>query len=478
MISVKIRGMKVVHASAELYPLVKTGGLADVAAALPAALLREGCDSRVIVPGYPAILAALRDAATVAELGPMFDAPRVTLRFGRLEGVTSGAYVLDAPALYDRAGGPYDAPDGWAFGDNLQRFALLSYGAAKLGAGVDPLWRADVVHAHDWHAGLTPAYMRADPANTAKSVFTIHNLAYQGNFWEGEFHRLGLPAEYMRAHGGLEFWRQVSFMKAGIVFARHVTTVSPTYAREITTPEFGCSLDPVLRERGDDLHGILNGIDQDIWNPATDQQCVAKFDRHSLDGKEHCKRALQREFGLDEDARAPLFAVITRLSYQKGLDLVLGALPTLLGGGAQLVMLGAGDPHLEHAFGHAAYEHRGRIGVRIGYDESLAHRIMAGADSIMVPSRFEPCGLTQLYGLRYGTLPLVRRTGGLADSVDEAVGFVCGPAETSIYETIKRSIDAYRNRERWRTMMHAAMARDHGWSASARKYLQLYAEPI
>lgn len=476
MISAKIAGMKVVHAAAELYPLVKTGGLADVVGALPAALLRAGADARVIVPGYPAMLAALRDSATVAELGPIFGAPRVTLRFGRLEGVAPGAYVIDAPALYDRAGGPYDAPDGWAYGDNLQRFALLGNVAARLGAGVDPMWRADVVHAHDWHAGLAPAYMSADPANTAKSVFTIHNLAYQGNFWEGEFQKLGLPAHYMRAHGGLEFWRQVSFIKAGIVFARRVTTVSPTYAREITTAEFGCSLDAVLRERGGDLRGILNGIDENLWNPALDPHCRAGFDVDALDGKAECKIALQQEFELDRESRAPLFAVVSRLSHQKGLDLVLGALPTLLGGGAQFVMLGAGDPHLEHAFASAAREHRGRIGVRVGYDETLAHRIIAGADALLVPSRFEPCGLTQLYALRYGTLPVVRRTGGLADSVDEAVGFLCGPAEASIHETIKRAIDTYRNAERWRTMQLEAMRRDHGWSASASQYLSLYGE--
>ena len=352
MISAKIFRMKVVHAAAELYPLVKTGGLADVVGALPTALLRVGADARVIVPGYPAMLGALHDAATVAELGPIFGAPHVTLRFGRLAGVTAGAYIVDAPALYDRAGGPYDAADGWAYGDNLQRFALLSYAAAKLGAGIDPLWRADVVHAHDWHAGLAPAYMSADPSNTAKSVFTIHNLAYQGNFWEGEFHKLGLPAHYMRAHGGLEFWRQVSFIKAGIVFARRITTVSPTYAREITTAEFGCSLDAVLRERGGDLRGILNGIDQNLWNPARDPHCASPFDVDAREGKTHCKLALQQEFALDSDARAPLFAVVSRLSHQKGLDLVLGALPTLLAGGAQFVMLGAGDPHLEIGRAH------------------------------------------------------------------------------------------------------------------------------
>ncbi len=468
--------MNIVHAAAEIHPLVKTGGLADVVAALPPALLRAGADARVIVPGYPAIMRALHAAHAVTEFGPRFNAPQVTLRYGRLEGVAVGAYVIDAPALYDRAGGPYDAADGWAYGDNLQRFALLGYAAAKLGAGADPLWRPDVVHAHDWHAGLAPAYMAADPANTAKSVFTIHNLAYQGNFWEGEFHKLGLPDAFMRPYGGMEFWRQVSFMKAGIVFGRRIGTVSPTYAREITTAEFGCSLDSVLHERAADLRGILNGIDTDLWNPVNDPHCAAAYDRTNLAGKHACKLALQREFGLEERKDALLFGVVTRLSHQKGLDLLLGALPTLLASGAQLVMLGAGDPQLEHGFRSAAQAHASRIGVRIGYDEGLAHRIVAGADSIMVPSRFEPCGLTQLYGLRYGTLPFVRRTGGLADSVDERVGFFCGPPETAIHETIKRAVTLHRDPDRWQTMMVEAMGREHDWSSSAQRYLQLYAE--
>ena len=372
MISAKILGMKVVHAAAELYPLVKTGGLADVVGALPSALLRIGADARVIVPGYPAMLTALHDAATVAELGPIFGAPHVTLRFGRLDGVTAGAYIVDAPALYDRAGGPYDAADGWAYGDNLQRFALLSYAAAKLGAGIDPLWRADVVHAHDWHAGLAPAYMSAEPSNAAKSVFTIHNLAYQGNFWEGEFHKLGLPAHYMRAHGGLEFWRQVSFIKAGIVFARRITTVSPTYAREITTAEFGCSLDAVLRERGGDLRGILNGIDYTHWSPEDTGTLQTPYSADDLSGKRACKWALQEELGLESNPASPLYLFVSRITQQKMADVLPSVVPHILAQGGQVAVCGKGDRKIETALRAVAAAHPGKVSVRIGYEEGWA----------------------------------------------------------------------------------------------------------
>ena len=479
--------MRVLHAAAEVFPLVKTGGLADVVGALPQALMRHDADVRLVLPGYPAIVDAVLHQKTLVELGPLFGAGRVRLRLGTMPYSHVPAYVIDAPWLYRRAGGPYQAADGSEWGDNLQRFALLGWMAAHLAAGeLDPEWQPAVVHAHDWHAALACAYVAAHPGSTAATVFTVHNLAYQGLFSPNDFGQLGLPLHFMQSHG-VEFHGQLSFMKAGLKYARRISTVSPTYAREIATHEFGCGLDGVIRSRGGDVCGILNGVDGEVWNPATDSALAARYDSADLAGKPRNKLALQQEMGLAPKADAPLFGVVSRLTAQKGLDLVLGALPTLLRHGAQLVVQGSGDPVLEAAFGAAAHAHPGQVAVRVGYDESLAHRLIAGADVILVPSRFEPCGLTQLYGLRYGTLPLVRRVGGLADTVvdaDEAAvrdgratGFAFEAATPAALEAaIERAIAAHAQPERWRRLMRTAMAQDFSWDGAARHYLALYGE--
>jgi starch synthase len=483
--------MKVLHAAAEVFPLVKTGGLADVVGALPQALIAAGADVRLVLPGLPAIVDAVLHQKTVCGIGPLFGAGRVTLRLGQLPYSHVPVYVIDAPYLYRRGGSPYQASTGVEWSDNLQRFALLGWVAAHLAAGeLDPAWVPDVLHAHDWHAAMACAYVAAHPPTTAATVFTVHNLAYQGLFPPGDFPLLGLPSRFMSAQA-LEFHGQLSFMKAGLKFARRVTTVSPTYAVEMATHEFGCGLEGVLRGRGGDVSGILNGVDGAVWNPATDAGIIARYTAECGDAdrlaKARCKSALQAEMGLRADARAPLFAVVSRLTPQKGLDLVLAALPALLQGGAQLALQGAGDPGLEDAFHAVAASHPGRIAVRIGYDEALAHRMIAGADAILVPSRFEPCGLTQLYGLRYGTIPVVRRVGGLADTVvdasdhalslgsAQATGFVFDHATASALSlVIERVIGAYADPALWREMMRRGMAQDFSWTGAARQYLDLY----
>jgi starch synthase len=485
--------MKVLHAAAEVFPLVKTGGLADVIGALPEALIAAGADVRLVLPGLPAIVKGVERQQVVCEMGAAFGAGRVTLRLGRLTRSGVKVYVIDAPYLYQRTGNPYLAPDGSEWSDNLQRFALLGWVAAHLAAGeLDTQWKPDVLHAHDWHAAMACAYVACHPGASVATVYTIHNLAYQGLFAVGDFHLLGLPSRLMLP-GGLEFHGQFSFMKAGLKYAQRVTPVSPNYAREIATDEFGCGLDGVIRVRGAHVSGILNGVDGAVWNPASDALIAAAYSAEALDGKAHCKAMLQQELGLNVDAKAPLFAVVSRLTSQKGLDLVLSALSVLMdgdpSGGAQLAVQGNGDPALEAAFTGAAAAHPGRVAVRLAYDEPLAHRMIAGADAMLVPSRFEPCGLTQLYALRYGTVPVVRAVGGLADTVVDATdaavqagvatGFMFGPATpAALAHALVRAVNAYRDRELWRQLMLRGMAQNFSWGSAAAQYMALYREAL
>ena len=481
--------MRVLHVGAEIFPLVKTGGLADVLGALPQALIGQGADVRLLLPGLPAIADAVLHQKIVAEIGPSFGAARITLRLGQMPYSHVPAYVIDAPFLYRRPGSPYQASDGSEWPDNAQRFALLGWVGAHLASGeLDPTWQPELLHAHDWHAAMACAYLAAHPPASAATVFTVHNLAYQGLFPNGDFPLLGLSSRFM-ASTGLEYHQQVSFMKAGLKFAQRVTTVSPTYAREIGTHEFGFGLDGVIRGRGADVSGVLNGVDGAVWDPASDAGIAARYSAVQLAGKARCKQALQAELGLAPRADAPVFGVVSRLTSQKGLDLVLGALPGLLRRGGQLALQGAGDAALEAAFLAAAKAHTGEVAVRIGYDEALAHRLIAGADAILVPSRFEPCGLTQLYGLRYGTLPVVRRVGGLADTVvdasddalqaDRATGFTFDAATPAALDAaLQRASTLYAQPERWRRLMARAMAQDFSWDGAAQKYVALYRDLI
>jgi starch synthase len=479
--------LRCLHVAAEIYPLLKTGGLADVSAALPPALQARGLDVRMLLPGLPPILDGVVEQRLVCELGNAFGAGRVSLRRGTLRDSGLLAYVIDAPFLYDRPGNPYQAPDGSGWSDNHLRFGLLGWIAAQIAAGgLDRDWRPQLVHAHDWHAALAPVHLAMRPGPRAATVFTIHNLAYQGLFDATCFGAIGLP-EAMFAPGALEFHGRVSFMKGALVYADRITTVSPTYAREICEAEQGCGLDGVIRQRGTALSGILNGVDYAIWDPAHDPLTAAPYQSADLAGKAACKAALQGEFGLAAQPSAPLFGVVSRLTEQKGLDLVLGGLQALVQAGAQLVVLGSGEPWLEQAFSQAAQSHPEQVAVHLGYDEALAHRIMAGADLIVVPSRFEPCGLTQLYGLRYGALPLVRSAGGLADTVrdargdndQEATGFVFRQVAVAAYvEALERACSAYRSRPRWSALQANAMAARFSWDEAAARYEDLYRELV
>ena len=477
--------MRVLHVGAEIFPLVKTGGLADVLGALPQALIGQGADVRLLLPGLPAIADAVLHQKAVFQIGPAFGAGRVTLRLGRMPYSHVPVYVIDAPYLYRRDGSPYQDSAGHEWPDSLQRFALLGWVAAHLAAGeFDADWVPDLLHAHDWHAAMACAYVAAHPPTRAATVFTVHNLAYQGLFPSGDFNLLGLPSRFM-ASTGLEFHGQLSFMKAGLKFARRITTVSPTYAREIATPEFGFGLDGVVRGRGADVSGVLNGVDGAIWNPAADSSLAQRYSAQEPAGKARCKEALQRELGLPGRAEAMLFGAVSRLTSQKGLDLMLAVLPGLIKRGGQFVLQGAGEPVLEAAFLAAAKAHPGQVAVRIGYDEAFAHRLIAGSDAIVVPSRFEPCGLTQLYGLRYGTLPVVRRVGGLVDTVvdageaavasEQATGFVFDAATPAALDAaLQRAAAAFARQALWRGLMQRAMAQDFSWQGAAAQYLALY----
>ena len=473
--------MKVLHVAAEVYPLVKTGGLADVVAALPVAQARQGQDVRLLLPGLPAVLESVQGARTVVDIGSCYGALRVRLLLGRMPGSLLPVYVIEAPYLYRRGGSPYQDSQGEEWPDNLQRFALLGWiGAHLAGGDADVQWVPDVLHAHDWHAAMACAFMADHAPTGAASIFTVHNLAFQGLFPLHDWPLLGLASRLM-SPAGLEYHGQLSFMKAGLKFADRVATVSPRYAREIATSEFGCGLDGVIRGRGGHVVGILNGIDDEVWNPARDSALAHRYDAGRLEGKLECRRALQAELGLQSDDEALLLTVISRLTAQKGLDLVLAALPALLQAGVQLAVQGTGEAGLEAAFGDAQRAHPGRVHTFIGYDEARAHRLIAGADAIAVPSRFEPCGLTQLYGLRYGTLPVVRRVGGLADTVADddgaaaATGFVFDLATpAALTQCVLRAVAVRKDPAAWRSRMRAGMAQDLSWAGPARQYAQLY----
>ncbi|OUL99782.1 glycogen synthase GlgA [Variovorax sp. JS1663] len=485
--------MKILQVSAELFPLLKTGGLADVAGALPRALLAAGQDVRVLLPGFPAIRDGVADAVQVAEL----EAPwgeRARLRLGRI-GTEGGpdlrAYWIDAPWLYDRPGNPYEDAQRQPYQDNHRRFALLGFAAARIAHGLDPGWQPQVLHAHDWHAALAPAYMAFSPRRGPQrvgSVFTVHNLAYQGLFAPWHFADLGLPAAAWGIDG-LEYHGQLSFMKGGLGFADRITTVSPTYAREIQTPEQGCGLDGLLRRRAGVLSGILNGVDDQVWNPATDALLPHPFEPGQLAGKMRCKAALQTQLGLAPEALAPLFVVVSRLTEQKGLHLVLGGLDALLAQGGQLALLGSGDAWLEQAFRERAAAAPRSVSVTLGYNEPLAHRLFGAGDVTLVPSLFEPCGLTQMYGLKYGSLPLVHRVGGLADTVVDATleDMADGRATGFCFETfdaegfaraLRRAFALYRRPADWDAVRASAMGRPADWRGAAARYLDIYAQAL
>ncbi len=486
--------MKVLYVCSELYPFLKTGGLADVSAGLPPALTQLGCDVRMLLPAFPAIAKHATAQVAIGALphgntpwGKTPALPPSDVARTELPGWHTPVYLLRAPSLLDRSGNPYLGPDGTDWPDNAQRFAALSWAGACLGQGLDPDWVPDVIHCHDWHTGLVPAYLQAfrDHGHaTPATVFSIHNLAYQGLFPYDAFATLGLPDAYFGMHG-VEYFGQLSFMKAALQFSDRLTTVSPGYAREILGETQGCGLDGLLRERAHLLSGILNGVDYQIWSPEADPLLPKPFDAKRLAGKKAVKKKLQTLLGLEPRADALVFGVVSRLSTQKGLHLLPPVLERMVHSGGQLALLGEGDHALEQALRDAAQQYPGQVGLRIGYDEATAHTVLGGSDVVLVPSAFEPCGLTQLYGLRYGTLPLVRRVGGLADTVVDcnaetqaaktATGFVFDDLTAeALHTTMQRAFALYQDPTAWKVVQRRAMAMQFDWASSARHYCDLY----
>lgn len=473
--------LEVLSVVSEIYPLVKTGGLADVAGALPGALAHEGVAMRTLVPGYPAVIAALEKPKVVMKVAGLFGGPARVL-MGRAKGLD--LFVVDAPHLFDRPGNPYSDADGVDWPDNPFRFAALAKIGAEIGLGGAGGFKPSVVHTHDWQTGLTPAYLEYDGRKRPGTVATIHNLAFQGQYPKELLHELHLPAHSWGVDG-VEYYDTIGFLKSALRMSDRVTTVSPTYAAEIRSGEGGMGLSGLLAGRAAVVSGILNGIDTDVWNPATDPLVASHYDAATPSSRRSNKSALQRRMGLRVDRRAMVFGVVSRLSWQKGLDMVLDSIEAILAAGGQLALLGSGDRDLTDGFRRAATAHPGRIACVVGYDESLAHLIQAGSDVLMVPSRFEPCGLTQLCALRYGAIPLVTRVGGLADTIIDAnemaleagtgTGIMFSPPNADMFRAaVQRAAALYEDQTTWRRMMKNAMRTDVSWARSAARYAALY----
>jgi starch synthase len=478
-----MRHLRVLSVTSEVFPLVKTGGLADVTGALPRALAANGITVRTLIPGYPNVMQALVDATEVCRLDDLPGGPARVL-----EGSTSGLdlYVLEAPALYARDGNPYVDGKGKEWPDNGLRFGALCAAAAAFGRGSVAAFHPDVVHAHDWQAGLIPAYLRYAGNPRARTVMTVHNLAFQGQFPATLLAPLKLPSHAL-AIDGVEYHGSIGFLKGGLALADRITTVSPTYAMEVQTPSGGMGLDGLLRARSQALSGILNGIDTGVWNPATDEHLVARYDVRRLAPRAANKAALQQRFGLDVDPRAFVFGMVGRLTWQKGVDLLLEILPAIVAARAQFALLGSGDADLETRIAAAARAHPGRAGVVIGHDEPLAHLLQAGIDALLMPSRFEPCGLSQMCAMRYGAIPVVARVGGLADTVVDAnemalasgagTGVQFAPVSAEqLHIAVLRVLSLAHDRGHWRHVQARAMATDVGWTRPAKHYAALYRE--
>ena len=470
--------MKILSVASEVFPLVKTGGLADVAGALPAALAKQGVKVITLMPGYPAVMTALENYETVYSTDSLFGGA-ARLLWGKAKGLD--LFVLDAPHLYDRPGNPYLGPDGKDWPDNSRRFAALATVAAEIGRGLVADFLPEIIHCHDWQAGLVPAYVRY--GGGPKTIMTVHNLAFQGHYPASIFGTLGLPAAAFGIDG-VEYFGGVGYLKAGLQCSDAITTVSPTYAREILTVEDGMGLDGLLRARSHVVHGIVNGIDTDIWNPADDAHIAQTYTAKHLERREANKRAIEKRFGL-ESGDGLLTCIVSRLTLQKGMDLVAGALPTLMQLGGRLAMLGSGDAALEGALKSATVNYPGRVGIATAYDEPLSHLLQAGSDAILIPSRFEPCGLTQLYGLRYGCVPVVARVGGLADTVVDAndaalsahaaTGIQFSPVtQEALEHALRRAAELYGDRRAWASLQQAGMKSDVSWTRSAARYAELY----
>jgi len=474
------RATRVLFVTSEAEPLAKSGGLADVSRALPIALKRQGIDVRILLPGYPGAIGQLANPRIEARLKPLLGVENAALISGRLPDSDVLVWLVHAPSLFSRAGGLYQDDKGQDWTDNALRFAFFAHVATGIAAGRILDWKPDIVHANDWHTGLVPLLLGMEKGSKPATIFTIHNLAFQGNFPREVLSSIGIP-EQLFADGGVEFYGQVSYLKAAIRCSDKITTVSPTYASEVLSPELGCGLDGVLQARREDFCGILNGIDNELWNPATDVHLSHRYSRHDISGKRLCKAELQRTLGLEINPRIPLVGFVSRLAHQKMADVILENVPGIVAAGGQFALVGEGDPILEAAFEALERQYPHRVAVHIGYEEALAHRLQAGVDILLAPARFEPCGLTQLYALRYGTVPVVRRTGGLADTVtdigppDLATGFVFeDPTRDGLMGAIERAMALYEEPLAWRRLQLKGMAEDFGWATSAGRYAALY----
>jgi len=474
--------MRVLYVTSEVFPYAKTGGLADVSAALPVALKELGIDIRVLVPGYKQALQRVQDIERVIHLGDPLGCGEVRLLETHLSHSDVPVWLVDCPSLYHRAGGLYQSESGADWPDNALRFALLNHVAAGIANEPGRAWRPDLIHCNDWHAALVPLLLSASKQPRPATLLTIHNLAYQGLFPVEELPRLDLPA---CAYEAMEFYGRTSFLKAGIGLADAITTVSPNYANEILTTEYGCGLEGLLRQRASTLTGILNGVDYRIWDPSTDPHLVCNYSNRSFAAKSDCKRAIQAELGLEPAVNVPLLAFMSRLVHQKMPDVVLQTLPALIEEGMQFVLVAEGDNSYQAEFRELASRFPRQVAVKIGYEEALGHRVLSGADMLLHPSRFEPCGLVPIYAMRYGTIPLVRRSGGMADTVADASpeaireGTATGfsfetPSAEELTACIRRALSLYGQPIAWRRLQSAAMRQDFSWHRSAAAYGDLY----
>lgn len=475
---------KVLFVTSEAFPLIKTGGLADVSGALPAALHGLELDIKILLPAYPGVRDKCGDTKLFAELANPFGPGTVSLWEGRMPDSAVPVLIVAQDAFFNRIGGPYQKSDGSEWPDNALRFGLLSYVAAWLGSQFEGPWQPDIVHCNDWQTGLAPAYLRFWQGRKPPSILTIHNLAYHGSFPPDNLAPLQLPAESFKMQG-LEFWGNLSFLKAGIVYSDRITTVSPTYAQEIQHEAVGFGMHGLLYQRRNVLSGILNGIDVNEWNPKTDTHLPYPYDAKKLARKDQNKAALQQALQLTIAPRTPLVAIISRITSQKGSDLSLMVMQEMVGEDVQFAILGAGDKALEQAYLDFAAAHPGQVSVTIGYDEQLSHRIEAGADMFLMPSRYEPCGLNQMYSQRYGTPPIAHATGGLVDTIVDATpehlaagsatGFLFQPMnQLTCAAALRKALRLYQDQPQWQRIQIAAMARDFSWSSSAQAYLALY----
>ena len=483
--------MRVLFATSEAYPLIKTGGLADVSGALPKAISKLATfkgDIKIVMPAYSAVLAKLNNIQTIAHIDVLGQA--CTIITGKMPDSGLDVIAIQNAFLYERAGGPYSDENGIDWIDNALRFGVLSRVASLLCSAQSPMpdWLPELIQCNDWQTGLAPTYMKLLDNSSVKSIFSIHNLAFQGCFDATWLAKLDLPAAHFQING-FEYYNQISFLKAGLFFADQLSTVSPTYAQEIQTKQFGFGFEGLLQTRAGDLTGIVNGIDTHEWNPATDVHLPKNYSNSRITNKHAVKKALQQQLGLQINTNAPLLGVVSRLTHQKGLDLLPEIMPALVKQGCQFAILGSGEKALEAYFNELADSFPNQVSMNTGYHEHLSHNIMAGCDMFIMPSRFEPCGLNQLYGLAYGTPPIVSFTGGLADSVcdthelslknNSATGFVVKNVNSaSLMVTIQRAIKIWQDKTTWRKIQKNGMQRDISWDSSANAYLNLYQKTL